>query len=96
MHTHACACTHAPQVKEHIVNSFGSGWVWLAADPEGKLKVIVTSGADTPMLAGHIPLLGASVWEHAYLLDYREDKQVCCVQTAHVRMLYQLLPRFQP
>eukprot|EP00667_Euglena_gracilis_P017819 EG_transcript_18831 len=90
------------QVKEHIVNSFGSGWVWLAADPEGKLKVIVTSGADTPMLAGHIPLLGASVWEHAYLLDYREDKQAYadafwrCVNWPFVSSVLRLLPAAPP
>jgi Fe-Mn family superoxide dismutase len=47
---------------------FGSGWAWLAADA-GKLKVVATSNADTPLAQGMTPLLVIDVWEHAYYLD---------------------------
>jgi len=63
------------KVKDEIVLSFGSGWVWLTVDQDKKLRVLSTLGADTPMLAGLVPLLGISVWEHAYLLDYSDDKE---------------------
>jgi len=47
---------------------FGSGWAWLAA-AAGKLKVVATSNADTPLTMGMTPLLVIDVWEHAYYLD---------------------------
>ena len=47
---------------------FGSGWGWLASDG-GKLKVVATSNADTPLTMGLTPLLVIDVWEHAYYLD---------------------------
>ena len=55
--------------------AFGSGWVWLAVDPGQQLTVMSTTGPDTPLLAGNTPLLGLSMWEHAYVLDYGDDKQ---------------------
>lgn len=51
------------------VTQFGSGWAWLASDPAGKLKVLSTSNADTPLTQGLTPLLVIDVWEHAYYLD---------------------------
>ena len=50
------------------IGQFGSGWAWLAADA-GKLKVVATSNADTPLAQGMTPLLVIDVWEHAYYLD---------------------------
>ncbi len=47
---------------------FGSGWGWLAS-AGGKLKVVATSNADTPLAMGMTPLLVIDVWEHAYYLD---------------------------
>ena len=49
---------------------FGSGWCWLAYDPNSKkLEIIQTSNAATPVTDGKIPLLVVDVWEHAYYLD---------------------------
>lgn len=49
---------------------FGSGYVWLAADPQGnKLEIVQTHNADNPLKGGKIPLLNLDVWEHAYYLD---------------------------
>ena len=54
---------------------FGSGWAWLAEDAEsGKLKVIKTANADTPIAHGLKPLLTVDVWEHAYYLDYQNRR----------------------
>jgi superoxide dismutase, Fe-Mn family len=52
---------------------FGSGWAWLAQD-KGKLKVIKTSNAHTPIEQGLNPLLTIDVWEHAYYLDYQNRR----------------------
>ncbi|MBR7183461.1 MAG: tryptophan-rich sensory protein [Alistipes sp.] len=53
---------------------FGSGWVWLIEDKDGKLKIISTSNADCPMRKGLNPLLVLDVWEHAYYIDYRNRR----------------------
>ena len=50
---------------------FGSGWVWLSADSEGKLVITQESNASNPAQRGLIPLLTFDVWEHAYYLDYQ-------------------------
>lgn len=53
---------------------FGSGWAWLAREPEGKLKIIQESNAGNPIRNGLIPLLTCDVWEHAYYLDYQNRR----------------------
>lgn len=55
---------------------FGSGWVWLARDPDdgGKLQVYTMSGHDNPVMQGHIPLLVNDVWEHAYYLKHENRR----------------------
>jgi Fe-Mn family superoxide dismutase len=59
---------------ETAIKTFGSGWAWLVKDKTGKLQVISTSNAATPMTEGHTALLTADVWEHAYYIDYRNDR----------------------
>lgn len=49
---------------------FGSGWLWLVCDKEGKLSLLQTSNAETPITNNELrPLLVCDVWEHAYYLD---------------------------
>ena len=50
---------------------FGSGWVWLNADKEGKLVITQQRNAENPVTDGLRPLLTFDVWEHAYYLDYQ-------------------------
>lgn len=52
---------------------FGSGWVWLVLEA-GKLKVVKTGNAQTPLTKDVKPLLTIDVWEHAYYLDYQNRR----------------------
>ncbi|MDH6343942.1 Fe-Mn family superoxide dismutase [Parabacteroides sp. PFB2-12] len=56
------------------VAQFGSGWVWLAADKDGKLSIVKESNAGNPVTKGLKPLLGFDVWEHAYYLDFQNRR----------------------
>ncbi|MCP5505981.1 MAG: superoxide dismutase [Chlamydiales bacterium] len=53
---------------------FGSGWAWLASDSAGKLEIMPLSNADTPLRHGKTPVLTLDVWEHAYYIDYRNER----------------------
>ncbi|MEJ8432819.1 superoxide dismutase [Xanthomonas oryzae] len=56
------------------LTSFGSGWVWLVQRPDGALAVVATPNASTPLTGPDIPLLACDIWEHAYYLDYQQDR----------------------
>lgn len=53
---------------------FGSGWVWLSADAQGKLVITQQKNAENPVTMGLQPLLTFDVWEHAYYLDYQNRR----------------------
>jgi superoxide dismutase, Fe-Mn family len=55
------------------VGQFGSGWVWLVSDG-GKLKVVKSANAETPLTSGVTPILVCDVWEHAYYLDFQNRR----------------------
>jgi Fe-Mn family superoxide dismutase len=55
------------------VEQFGSGWAWLV-NRDGKLEILTTSNAGTPITMGATPLLTVDVWEHAYYLDYENRR----------------------
>ncbi len=59
--------------KQQGVDHFGSGWVWLVLD-KGKLAVVTTHDAGLPLTQGQIPLLTCDLWEHAYYVDYRNER----------------------
>jgi Fe-Mn family superoxide dismutase len=52
---------------------FGSGWVWLVRAPEG-LAIFTTHDAQTALTRDVTPLLVCDLWEHAYYLDYKNDR----------------------
>lgn len=54
--------------------NFGSGWTWLVKDTDGKLAIVNTSNAGTPVRDGLTPVLTIDVWEHAYYIDYRNAR----------------------
>ena len=53
---------------------FGSGWVWLSADKDGKLMITQEANAANPVQKRLKPLLTFDVWEHAYYLDYQNRR----------------------
>lgn len=64
---------------------FGSGWVWLSADKDGKLVITQETNAGNPLTKGLTPLLTFDVWEHAYYLDYQNRRP------DHLAALWQLI-----
>ncbi len=64
---------------------FGSGWVWLSVDKEGKLVITQQKNAENPVTMGLTPLLTFDVWEHAYYLDYQNRR------ADHLSALWQII-----
>jgi Fe-Mn family superoxide dismutase len=61
--------------KAAALGQFGSGWAWLVAAKDGKLKIVKTANADSPLANGEGKLLLVlDVWEHAYYVDYRNRR----------------------
>ena len=67
------------------VTLFGSGWVWLSADKDGKLVITQETNANNPITKGLKPLLTMDVWEHAYYLDYQNRR------AAHLQALWPII-----
>lgn len=73
------------QMERESIALFGSGWVWLAADKHGELKIVSKSNAGNPLTEGLYPLLAIDVWEHAYYIDHRNAR------AAGVKALWKVL-----
>jgi Fe-Mn family superoxide dismutase len=66
--------TMLQQLHEEAVNHFASGWAWLVLD-RGNLRITSLHDADTPLVhEGMVPLFTLDVWEHAYYIDYRNER----------------------
>ncbi len=61
------------EFKTAATTQFGSGWAWLV-EKDGKLSIMKTSNADTPIAHGYKPIITVDVWEHAYYLDYQNRR----------------------
>lgn len=64
---------------------FGSGWTWLVKKPDGALDIIQEPNAGNPLRRGFIPLLTFDVWEHAYYLDYQNNR------AGHIQSLWNVI-----
>jgi superoxide dismutase, Fe-Mn family len=61
--------------KQNALTQFGSGWSWLVWDPAGsKIVALKKPNQDSPLMDGHVPLLGCDVWEHAYYLKFQNKR----------------------
>ncbi|WP_381415279.1 superoxide dismutase [Spiroplasma endosymbiont of Anurida maritima] len=63
------------EVVENCMSVFGSGWTWLILNDKKELEIINTINQDNPWMLGLEPILGIDVWEHAYYVDYRNDRK---------------------
>ncbi|HEX7509712.1 MAG TPA: superoxide dismutase [Chitinivibrionales bacterium] len=65
------------QLKEKFaasaVGNFGSGWTWIVKK-DGHLSIENTGNAAMPQQTGKKPILVCDVWEHAYYIDYRNNR----------------------
>lgn len=62
------------QFTDAAIKNFGSGWTWLVKQANGKLSIVNTSNAATPVSGDDKPLLTVDIWEHAYYIDYRNAR----------------------
>ncbi len=53
---------------------FGSGWVWLIRNSDGKYEITSSPNQDSPITGGNFPIMGNDVWEHAYYLKYQNKR----------------------
>ncbi|MEQ9115783.1 MAG: superoxide dismutase [Rickettsiales bacterium] len=61
------------EFKKAAATQFGSGWAWLV-EKDGKLSIVKTANAETPITDGYKALLTCDVWEHAYYLDFQNKR----------------------
>jgi Fe-Mn family superoxide dismutase len=62
------------KLQEEAVNHFSNGWAWLVLD-RGALRITSLHDSDTPLVHdGMVPLFTLDVWEHAYYIDYRNER----------------------
>ncbi len=62
------------QMTQAALSLFGSGWVWLASNADGVLQILSLPNADNPLRHGLRPILTFDMWEHAYYLDYQNNR----------------------
>ncbi|MFA5643954.1 MAG: superoxide dismutase [Patescibacteria group bacterium] len=60
-------------LKSTGLSQFGSGWVWVILEDD-KIKITSLPNADSPLINNQKPLLCIDVWEHAYYIDYRNNR----------------------
>lgn len=56
------------------ISNFGAGWTWLVLNKNGELEIKNTSNAQTPLTSDLKPIITVDVWEHAYYIDYRNER----------------------
>ncbi len=71
-------------LKSTALGVFGSGWAWLSLDAENRLVLGALPNQDSPLSAGHRPLLGIDVWEHAYYLKYQNRRADYLAAIPHI------------
>lgn len=62
------------ELKEKALQLKGSGYVFLEISSSGELIITTRINQDSPYFYGNIPLFCIDMWEHAYYLDYENNK----------------------
>ena len=63
------------EAKTKGAGHFASGWLWLVSDKNGVVSLTDLHDADTPITDVSLtPLLVCDLWEHAYYLDYKNER----------------------
>lgn len=62
------------EITDRAMNIFGSGWVFLVLTKSGRLSIMSYTDSGTPRNVTR--LLALDVWEHAYYLDYQNDRKM--------------------
>jgi Fe-Mn family superoxide dismutase len=62
------------EFNKSAVDNFGSGWTWLVLNKDNKIEIFNSSNAQTPKTQGFKALMTLDVWEHAYYIDYRNER----------------------
>lgn len=62
------------QFKETGLKLKGSGYTFLVLKNDKNLDIINLSNQDMPVLHGYIPLFNIDLWEHAYYLNYLNER----------------------
>lgn len=63
------------EFKHWAMGVFGSGWVWLVVDKEKRIDIVATQNQDSPISQGLHPILTLDLWEHAYYLKYKNERE---------------------
>lgn len=62
------------KIKEKAKKMVGSGYVFIVLNSNKKLDIIILSNQETPYSYGFIPIMAIDLWEHAYYLDYLNNR----------------------
>ena len=62
------------EIKEKAKKLVGSGYVFVVLNSAKQLQVIATPNQETPYSYGFLPIMAIDLWEHAYYLDYLNNR----------------------
>ena len=62
------------KIKSKALELKGSGYTFLVLKTDGSIDIINMQNQETPLLLGYIPLFNIDLWEHAYYINYENDK----------------------
>ena len=63
------------QFKKMALELIGSGYTYLVINDNKDLQIINMSNQESPYLYGMTPIIAIDLWEHAYYLDYQNNKE---------------------
>ncbi len=87
------------EFKDTAKKHFGSGWVWFCYNPVSEnLEIRSYANQDCPLFDNMYPLFGVDLWEHAYYLQYKNDKMLYVdnfIKIINWKYVYELFNSYQ-